>query len=104
MFAVPSIAGGSSKPNLDESDAGSQLLAVVTPNSTTYSHPDHLSARAQTDASGNVLATFGTLPFGDAWYVQGGSTKWKFTSYERDAESGSILDYAQFRFYHSAHG
>src|SRR5205085_5268745 len=36
--------------------------------------------------------------------VQGGSTKWKFTSYERDAESGSILDYAQFRFYHSAHG
>ena len=84
--------------------SGSQLLAVVTPSSTTYYHPDHLSTRAQTDATGAVTLWSGTLPFGDTWYVQGNSTKWKFTSYERDVESGSVMDYAQFRFYHSAQG
>ncbi len=84
--------------------AGSQLLAVVTPASTSYYHPDHLSTRAMTDGSGAVVRNSGTLPFGDSWYVSGNSTKWKFTTYERDAESGSVIDYAQFRYYHSTQG
>ena len=82
--------------------AGSKLLATVSSGSTTYHHPDHLSNRAETDSSGNVLRTYGHAPFGESWYETGSADKWKFTSYERDAESG--LDYAQFRFYASGQG
>ena len=40
------------------------------------------------------------MPFGEIWYQTaspGWTSKWKFTSYERDAESGN--DYAMFRTY-----
>jgi RHS repeat-associated protein len=84
--------------------AGSKLLAVVTASSTIYCHPDHLSTRAQTDATGAVVGSNGHLPFGDDWYVSGNSTKWKFATYERDAESGNIINYAQFRYYYSTQG
>jgi RHS repeat-associated protein len=84
--------------------AGSRLLAVVTSSGTNYYHPDHLSTRAMTDGSGNIIRTSGTLPFGDTWYVNGLSTKWKYTTYERDGESGSVIDYAQFRYYYSTQG
>lgn len=85
--------------------AGSQLLATVAGSSVTYNHPDHLSTRAQTDGSGNVVSASGTLPYGDAWYASGSSTKWTFTSYERDAASGeSGLDFAQNRYYASRQG
>ncbi|HJX83594.1 MAG TPA: RHS repeat-associated core domain-containing protein [Candidatus Angelobacter sp.] len=46
------------------------------------------------------MRSSGTLPFGDTWYVAGNWTKWKFTTYERDAELGNI-DYAHFRSYYS---
>ena len=75
--------------------AGSQLLATVG-GGTTYHYPDHLSARLETNASGTVNRTFGHLPFGETWYETGTAIKWKFTSYERDTESG--LDYAMFRY------
>jgi RHS repeat-associated protein len=39
---------------------------------------------------------FGHYPFGETWYEAGKVDKWKFTTYERDAESG--LDYAMFRY------
>ena len=80
------------------------MLATIRPGTTTYYHPDHLSTRAQTDATGATVRNSGNLPFGDTWYVSGNSTKWKFTTYERDAESGSVIDYAQFRYYHSTQG
>jgi RHS repeat-associated protein len=84
--------------------SGSRLLAVVAPGSTTYYHFDHLSTRAETDATGTPVRSSGTLPFGDTWYVTGNSTKWKFTTYERDIETGTTVDYAQYRFYHSTQG
>ncbi len=80
--------------------AGSSLLATIAPTATTYQYPDHLSTRAETDSSGNTSSpyrTFGHLPFGDIWYETGTPSKWKFTSYERDAESDP-LDYAIFRY------
>jgi len=60
----------------------------------------------EADASGCVLRRFGHYPYGEQWYetlsptqndpCTGTTSKWDFTSYERDSESA--LDYAQFRF------
>jgi RHS repeat-associated protein len=49
-----------------------------------------------TDSSGNVIGEQGHYPFGESWYAQSTTTKWMFTTYERDAESGN--DYASFRY------
>jgi len=82
--------------------AGSKLLATVTGTAVTYHHPDHLSNRLETDSSGATTRTFGDLPFGESWYETGVSDKWKFTTYERDTESG--LDYAVQRYYGNGYG
>ena len=74
---------------------GSQLLAKIEGGTTTYSHPDHLSARVMTSTSGSIVAQSGHFPFGENWFESGGTNKLKFTSYERDSESGN--DYAIFR-------
>ncbi len=74
-----------------------QLLAALSGATTTYRLSDHLSARVFTDASGNVIGQRGLFPFGEVWYETGTVDKWKFTSYERDTETGN--DYAMARFY-----
>jgi RHS repeat-associated protein len=75
------------------------LLATFAGTAVKYSYPDHLSTRVEADSTGAVLRKTGHLPFGDAWYEtlsNGGVTsKWKFTSYERDSTSDT--DYAIFR-------
>lgn len=76
--------------------AGSRLLATLASGVPTYHHPDHLSNRAETDTSGNIIRSFGHFPFGEVWYESPSTDKWKFTTYERDSESG--LDYAVARF------
>jgi len=76
--------------------SGSTLLAKVESGATTYYHADHLSARVLTDSSGNTLGQRGHYPFGETWYETGTTTKFKFTTYERDGESGS--DYALARY------
>ena len=63
---------------------GSQVL--------TYQLADLLSTRVD-DATATTTIKVGHLPFGDSWY--GSSSKWKFTSYERDANTDT--DYAMFR-------
>jgi RHS repeat-associated protein len=82
--------------------AGSQLIATLAGSATTYHHPDHLSARVSTDSNGNTVRTFGHYPFGETWYETGTVSKWKFTSYERDAES--LNDYAIARIYANRQG
>jgi RHS repeat-associated protein len=72
------------------------MLAKIEGGSTIYYHPDHLSARVLTDSAGNVLAQRGHFSFGESWYENGTATKFKFTTYERDAESGN--DYAMARY------
>lgn len=79
---------------------GLNLLAAYDNGSTTprYVHPDHLSTRFETNTSGTDVRDVGHYPFGENWYdsASGNSTaKWKFTSYERDAETN--LDYAIMR-------
>src|SRR5262249_14835825 len=66
---------------------------------TTYFHMDHLSNRVLTDSSGNSSGQQGHYPFGESWYAVNSTSKWVFTSYERDAESGN--DYALARIYAS---
>ncbi len=44
----------------------------------------------------------GHYPFGESWYASSTTTKWQFTSYERDSES--TLDYAMFRYDNSRLG
>ncbi|MGH9670654.1 MAG: RHS repeat-associated core domain-containing protein [Terriglobales bacterium] len=77
--------------------AGSTLLATVASGgATTYQYPDHLSTRVEANDAGTVTRTFAHYPFGETWYETGTASKWKFTSYERDSESG--LDQAVFRY------
>lgn len=73
-----------------------RLISRIEASATYYYHPDHLSTRLITDSSGNTATQQGHYPFGEQWYVSGTSPKWKFTSYERDTESGN--DYAKFRY------
>ncbi|MGH9812926.1 MAG: RHS repeat-associated core domain-containing protein, partial [Candidatus Acidiferrales bacterium] len=82
--------------------AGGQLIATVAGNTKKYFHQDHLSTRVVTKSNGQVDRTFGHYPFGESWYETGTADKWKFTSYERDVESG--LDYAIFRYHASRLG
>ena len=78
---------------------GSSTIASFAPDgSVSYMLRDHLSIRALANANGNQTGTSGHLPFGDEWYSTGaGASKWKFTTYERDAETG--VDYAMYRNY-----
>ena len=62
-----------------------------------YYHQDHLSVRTITDASGKVIGSQAHFPFGEQWYATNTTTKWFFTRYERDPESGN--DYAMAREY-----
>ena len=84
-------------PTREYISSGSAAIAKIEDTSTTYSLRDHLSNRVLTDSTGNVVAQSGHFPYGESWYTIGTSTKWVFTSYERDADSGN--DYAQARAY-----
>ncbi len=89
--------GAPTAPTREYIYAGSQLVASLTSSGTpTYAHPDQLSARVFTDSTGTKIGERGHLPFGEVRYDTLAADKWKFTSYERDSESG--LDYAMFRF------
>ncbi len=81
---------------------GSQLIATLNGTTATYHHRDHLSVRLTTDSSGNKVGEQAHYPYGEQWYATNTTTKWQFTSYERDAESGN--DYAVARHYISRLG
>ena len=76
---------------------GGQLIATLQGSTAVYHHRDHLSVRVNTDANGNKIGEQGHFPYGEQWYTQNTTTKFIFTSYERDAESGN--DYAIMRYY-----
>lgn len=76
--------------------SGSQLLATLSGSTTNYHIGDHISPRGTTDSAGTALGQQAQYPFGDDWYANNTTTKFKFTSYERDTESGN--DYALARY------
>jgi RHS repeat-associated protein len=64
----------------------------------TYHHRDLLSVRVNTDGTtGAVVGEQGHYPYGEVWYSTGTTTKYLFTSYERDPESNN--DYAMYRYH-----
>jgi RHS repeat-associated protein len=95
-----------SSPTREHIYSGSQLLATLTNTgtavTTTYHHPDQLSVRLDTDGTagsptyGQAIGQQGHYPFGESWYDTGSTTKFKFTTYERDPETGN--DFAMARF------
>ena len=88
-----------SSPSKEYLYASSQLLATLTgpPASATanYHIADHLSPRVTTDSNGTVVGQQAHFPYGEDWYASSSTTKFKFTSHERDSESGN--DYAMMR-------
>jgi RHS repeat-associated protein len=86
-----------SSPTREYVYSGSTLVAKVESGATQYYHPDQLSARLMTDSTGAKIGEQGHYPFGESWYLTNTTTKWQFTSYERDSESGN--DYARARVY-----
>lgn len=97
VLAEYTAGAAAASPSTEYIYSGSQLAATITGTTTTYHHPDHLSTRVSTDSAGNTARTFGHYPFGEVWYETGTASKWKFTTYERDSESGN--DYARARIY-----
>jgi len=101
-------------------DTGGRMIAEYTSGSatgsgTSYLTSDHLgSTRLVTKADGSVKARYDYLPFGEELgagvgqrtvgmgYSASDTTRQKFTSKERDNESG--LDYFINRYYSSAQG
>jgi RHS repeat-associated protein len=73
------------------------LLATIDSTGTRYHLNDHLSPRVTTSAAGAKVGEQGTFPFGESWYSANTATKFRFTSYENDPESGN--DYAMARYY-----
>jgi RHS repeat-associated protein len=101
---IAEYVNGSTTPSKEYIYAGSTLLATIAGTSTTYHHPDHLSNRAETDATGAVVRTAGHFPYGESWY-ESSPDPLKFTSYSRDSGTGeSGSDYAMFRQYNSGQG
>jgi RHS repeat-associated protein len=97
VIAEYKLGGAAASPNKEYIYAGASLLATIASGTTTYHHPDHLSVRLTTDTNGNLVGQQANFPFGEAWYSSSTTTKWRFTGYERDNESGN--DYATARPY-----
>jgi RHS repeat-associated protein len=77
------------------------LIAAVNSSGTNYYHKDRLSVRVATNSSGSKAGEQGHYPAGEPWYAANATTKYQFTTYERDAETsnggGAVNDYAMAR-------
>ena len=79
--------------------AGSRRIARIAGDSASYYLADHLgSTRSLVDEAGSVTVAYDYWPYGKVLASSGsGSTHFRFTGHERDAESG--LDYMLERSY-----
>src|SRR5689334_7585267 len=83
--------------------AGGRLVAQEPASGgISFYHPDRLSTRLVTDASGNWQAMQDHLPFGETWGTY--AEKHQFTNYERDTVAEGSTDYAINRQYASEIG
>ena len=100
--AIAEHNGSTGAVLVDYISSGSRMVAKVASGTTNYFLSDRLSVRLVLDTGGNVLGRQAHLPFGEELGASGQQDKHKFTSYERDGESG--LDYAINRSYSSGVG
>jgi RHS repeat-associated protein len=85
-------------PSREYIHSGDAILATIDSAGTRYHHPDQVSVRFTTDSTQYYSGHLGQYPYGEMWYDDiAPGTKYKFTTYERDAESGN--DYALARSY-----
>ena len=94
--------GGTGAVLVDYIRSGKSMIAKVESGVTQYVLNDRLSVRLVMDASGNVVGRQGHLPFGEEIGSSGTTDKHRFTSYEKDSESG--IDYAVNRGYSAGVG
>ena len=89
--------GATGSPLVEYLYAGGSMIARDTGNGTTtnvpnYYHSDRLSIRAITDGSGNVVWSGAHDPYGeDVGSAGPAANRHRFTSYERDGESGRTM-------------
>jgi RHS repeat-associated protein len=102
VIAEYAAGAPATSPTAEYIYARGKRVATIAAGVTTYHYWDHMSIRSSANATGEIVRTFGHYPFGETWYETGTVDKWKFTTYERDAESG--LDYASARFHSSRLG
>jgi RHS repeat-associated protein len=88
---------GVTSPSREYIYLGGRLISTIQGATTLYHHADHLSVRVTTDVNGTNVGEQGHYPYGEQWYATNSTTKFFFTSYERDLESGN--DYAMARSY-----
>ena len=81
----------------DYVQAGGRQVARLASGVVTWYLSDRLSVRLLLDNGGAVVGRQGHLPYGEEVGTSGQQEKRRFTSYERDAETG--LDYAVNRYY-----
>jgi RHS repeat-associated protein len=69
--------------------AGGRMIAREAGGAVRYFHHDRLSARMITDVNGNWVGTMSHQPFGEQLTETGEQDKHRFTTYERDDETGT---------------
>lgn len=82
----------------DVTGSSQNYSASVPLTTTRYFHADHLSNRVVTNSNGAVVSNHAHYPYGEDWTQSpSAANKLKFTSYERDSETGN--DYAMARYH-----
>ncbi|HEY1525862.1 MAG TPA: RHS repeat-associated core domain-containing protein [Candidatus Angelobacter sp.] len=76
---------------------GRYLVTIGGNGTLDFYHPDNLSVRLVTDASGNQAGERGGYPYGELWYSSGFFTRNNFSTYTQETES--TTDYAYSRYY-----
>jgi RHS repeat-associated protein len=90
-------AASSGALNVEYVYSGGRMIASIASGVTRYYLADRLSARVTLDTAGNIVGRQSHLPFGEELNASGTTDKHRFTSYERDSETGT--DYAINRQY-----
>lgn len=75
---------------------GGRLVATYDGGALRYYLRDGASVRVVTDGAGTTVGSQAHYPFGESWYDAGTTSKWKFTSFERDLVTTD--DHAIFRY------
>ncbi|HKV04434.1 MAG TPA: RHS repeat-associated core domain-containing protein [Candidatus Acidoferrales bacterium] len=100
VIAEYTAGAAASSPSREYIYSGGALVAKIEGVATQYYLHDLLSPRvtaASNFGTVTILGHQGHYPFGEQWYAANTTTKWGYTTYERDSESGN--DYATARYY-----